>query len=195
VLLAAVTIGAPAAGAAVPCGPARAHTLAGDRTARVYASGQSVFGCAKGGGRSYHLGSSSRTIDQPHVGPVAVAGDLAAYGATQSGVDTVSASVVVRRLTDGVQLRDEPATTKPVGAEFFESVGSVVVRADGAVAWISAAGSVISGQAKEVEVNRTDRGGRTLLDSGPSIKPQSLRRHGAHITWRDGDRSRFAELR
>jgi hypothetical protein len=191
VIPAAYAAGAGAATRArVPCGRPAAHTLAVDRVARVYTSRGLVWGCAAGR-RSYRLGANG---PRDRVGPIALAGTVTAYGLTRSGVDTVSASVLVRQLRTGAVLRDEQAITAGLGPEFFEAVDAVVVRSDGAVAWTARAGSVISGQAREIEVNRADRRGRSLLDSGKGIQTQSLRLRGARISWRHGAQTRSAVL-
>jgi hypothetical protein len=185
----------PSATRAHRCGPPHAKTLAADRVARIYSRGGEVYGCAAGARRSYLLGSSSRSIRQGRVGPAALAGRIAAYGLTSYGVDTVSASVVVRSLRDGKQLHTDPGTSRPVGAEFLESVDRVVLKRDGSVAWTSTAGSIVSGHRSEIEVNRDDLRGRTLLDSGAGIAPDSLRLHGSQLSWRDGAATRYGTLR
>jgi hypothetical protein len=132
------------------------------------------------------------------VGPVAVAGDIAAYGLTQFGVDTVAANVVVRRLTDNRLVRSMPATSAPLRPEFVQSVGSLVVKGDGAVAWIATAGSIIGEQVQETEVHSADARGVVLLSSGqPSaaIDPASLRLRGSTVMWAQAGRSRSATLR
>ena len=185
---------APGGSAAASCGPARAKTLAVDQTARVYESGGNVYGCSTASRRSYRLGASARSIREGRAGPIALAGTDVAYGYTVYGVDTVSAQVRVRDLATGKQLRSEPATTAPARVEFRESVDSVVVRSDGAVAWIGESGSVISGPTT-TEVDRADARGLAKVDSGSGIDVHSLRLHGATVTWRHGGRSRSASLK
>lgn len=194
VLAAGAQAGAAAARSAPVCGPAAARTLAVSPAGRVYLAGNGVFGCARGRSQRYRLGSRASSRHGRRVGPVALSGVVVAFGSTQSGVDTVSASVVARRLTDGKRLHFEPAITRPVGPEFFETVRSVVAGDDGSMAWIATAGSIVSAQAREVEVNRVDASGRTLLDSGPGIDPASLRRRGARILWKHSGRTRAAAL-
>jgi hypothetical protein len=179
--------------AAASCGPAGAQTLAVDRTARVYQSGGNVYGCSTASKRSYRLGASARSIREGRAGPIALAGTDVAYGYTQYGVDTVSAEVLVRDLSTGRQLRSEPATTAPARVEFVQSVDSVVVKADGAVAWIGESGSVISGPTN-TEVDRADARGLSMLDSGSGIDLRSLRLHGVTVTWRHDGRTRSASL-
>ena len=184
---------APGGSAAASCGPAGAQTLAIDRQARVYQSGGNVYGCATASRRSYRLGASARSIREGRAGPVALAGTDVAYGYTVYGVDTVSAQVLVRDLASGKQLRSEPATTAPARVEFVESVDSVVVKADGAVAWIGRSGSVVSGPTN-TEVDRADARGLAKLDSGSNIDVHSLRLHGATLSWRHRGSSRSASL-
>ncbi len=179
---------------ATRCGPASARTLARDGRARVYVLNQSVFGCSVARGRSFRLGHASRSVAESRVGPVAVGGELAAYCLTSFGVDTVGASVVVRRLTDGVQLKEFRAT-RAVGAEAFESVGSVVVRGNGAVAWIGSESSIVARHRTSIEVHAAGAGGDRLLDSGPHVDPASLRLHGSRLSWVDGGATRHATLR
>jgi hypothetical protein len=160
----------------------------------VYQSGGDVYGCSTAGGRSYRLGAAARTIRQGRAGPIALAGVDVAYGLTEFGVDTVSAQVIVRNLRSGAQLRREPATTRALGVEFFQSVAAVVVKPDGAVAWIGQGGSVTHAGSGEIEVNRADAHGRALLDSGNGIDTRSLRLHGSTASWRHGGVTRSATL-
>jgi hypothetical protein len=177
------------------CGPSGAHTLAASHLARVYVLGGGVYGCSLGGDRSFRLGNDARSIREERVGPLALAGRDAAYGLTRYGVDTLSATVIVERLSDGKQLHNSSATSRPLGPEFFQSVKSILVKSDGAVAWVANAGSIISGRPAEVEVNRADMRGALLLDSGAGIDPRSLRLHNSTVTWRHGSATRSATLR
>jgi hypothetical protein len=123
---------------------------------------------------------------------VRVAGRVAGYSITRCGVDTGSTTVQVTRLSDGRTLSSHDATTRQ-GVEGHSSVDSLVLRADGAVAWIATARSI--GSPKFVrEVARADRGGFTVLDSGPGVAPRSLRLHRSTLTWRDGSGRRRATL-
>jgi hypothetical protein len=125
---------------------------------------------------------------------VALAGVDVAYGVTRSEVDTISAQVVVRRLDDGRTVHDTNATTRALGPEFFESVGAVVVKADGAVAWIATGGSIIR-QGRETELDRIDSRGEATLDTGSGIETSSLRLRGSRLSWRHSGASRSATLR
>ena len=79
------------------------------------------------------------------------------------------------------------------GPESYESVGSLVVKADGAVGWIGAAHSII-GRGKFVEVHRLDRHGSAQLDQGAGITPTSLRLRRSQMTWLHSGSSRSAQL-
>jgi hypothetical protein len=128
------------------------------------------------------------------VGPLALAGVTVAYGLSRFGVDTGTARVVVRRLTDGVVLREASATARVPGAESYQSVGALVVKPDGAVAWIGDGHSII-GRGSVVEVHRYDRRGQAELDHGSGIVSGSLRLHGSQLTWTNSGRLRSATLR
>jgi hypothetical protein len=190
VLAACGSSAAKSAGRAARCGPASAKTLAGNGRVRVYALRQVVYGCSVARGRSFRLGHVTRALTESRVGPVAVAGDLAAYGRQSFGVDTVSASVVLRRLTDGTRLKELRAT-RAVGAEAFESIGSVVVNASGGVGWIGSEHSIV-GHSSAIEVHAAGTGGDRVLDSGLNIDPTSLRLLGSQLSWIDGGATHHA---
>ena len=175
------------------CGPASATTLAHDNVARVYAVDNAVYGCATGAGHSFRLGARLSCVGTSRAGPVfALAGRLVGYGLSRCGVDTGFTQVVVRRLTDGTQLRSLPATGV-VGPESYQSVGSLVLRADGGVAWIGTGSSIVGGR-KLIEVRKADRSGAALLDSGRAVDSGSLRLHGSKLTWMHGGQVRSATL-
>jgi hypothetical protein len=180
------------AGAALPCGPAGARTLAASQQARVYVSGGIVYGCASNARKRIRLGEETSCIGTPLIDPVRVTGGLAAYGSETCGIDTGSTVVVVRRLTDGRQLRSKPATS-PVGPESYESVTSLVVARDGAVGWI-ATGQSVGNHHAVVEVWRSDRRGTARLDSGSAVRSRSLRLTGSTLRWRHGTGTRTAPL-
>lgn len=127
------------------------------------------------------------------MGPVALAGIDAAYGLTRGGVDTVSAGVIVRRLDNGRTLHVFSATTGPLGPEFIQSVEAVVVKPDGAVAWIGDGGSIVR-HANTEEVDRFDRRGEARLDRSVGFDLRSLRLRGSQLSWRHGNATRTATL-
>lgn len=177
----------------VACGPVSATTLAGGREARVYVQAGTVYGCARGGHGRYVLGRRGSCLRSSAVAPVTVAGRFAAYGLQRCGIDTGSTEVLVRRLTDGRVVHADPASS-PAGPEGYQAVNSLVLKADGAVAWI-ATGRSLGRSASLVEVWRVDRSGTLRrLDSGPAIVTGSLRLHGSTLSWRHGSAPRTALL-
>jgi hypothetical protein len=133
-------------------------------------------------------------MSEGRAGPVNIAGTDVAYGLTYFGVDTISADVVVRSLTDGDVLRRQTSYTGSVGAEFFQRVNDIVVKRDGSVAWIATAGSIISPNSMNTEVEKSDRTSRTVLDKSTKIRVHSLLLSGSQLSWRDGSATRHASL-
>jgi hypothetical protein len=178
------------------CEQQGSHTIAADRKARVFSKRGIVYGCALRTGKQYPLGQLTSCIGADRAGPLALAGELVGYGSERCGIDTGSSQVIVRNLADGKQLRAEAALTGPLGPESYVSVDSLVVRADGAVAWIATGGSIVArGRGRTREVHRADATGRAVLDSGTPVDPSSLLLHGLRLTWKRGHATRSAELR
>ena len=101
--------------------------------------------------------------------------------------------MIVRRLDNGRTLRSLAALSQPVGPESLQAVDAIVVKADGAVAWIAVARSIIRHGA-QTEVDRADRRGRARLDSGPRIDSASLRLRSSLLSWRHAGATRTARL-
>jgi hypothetical protein len=169
--------------------------LAFSAVARAYSVGGVVYGCSVPGHHRFRLGNASTGLfPRTHIDGVAVGGRVAAYGQATMGVDTRPVEVIVRRLSDGVQLGTFPATNA-VFAESFQSIGSIVVRGDGAVAWIGELNS-IGARHPTIQVLKarpSDTRG-TVLDSGTAIDPASMRLDGSTLTWRHGGATRHAPL-
>lgn len=177
----------------VACGPKGATTLAASRVARVYVTANRVYGCSRRGTRTFLLGQRATCIQAVRVDPVVVAGTFAAYGSERCGVDTGNTEVIVRRMSDGKTLRSAAATSPP-GVESFQSVGSLVLKRDGAVAWIGR-GSSIGLHTHKTEVYKADRHGSVqLLDAGVAIRSGSLVLNGSRLSWKHGDTLRHATL-
>jgi hypothetical protein len=193
IAIAVVASATAAASGGSQCGPAGAKTLASDSQARVYSSNGSVYGCADATGHRYLLASDETRPGQPHIGKVALAGVDVAYGETTFSVDTGSATVTVRQLDNGRRLKSLAALTVPVGPESFESVDSVVVKPDGAVAWIATAASIVHHE-NQTQVLRADRRGEASLDTGTGIETSSLRLRRSRLSWRDGSGAQSATL-
>lgn len=184
----------PRDGASANCAPAGAHILVSDRQASVYDLQKTVYGCALGTPGHVRLGSSGFCTMADKVGPVALSGRIAAYGVQRCGVDTGTAQVVVRRLSDGKVLRSSPATSRVPAAESYQSVGSLAVKADGAVGWIGDGHSIIGRGPEVIEVHRFDARGAARLDQGTGIAVASLRLRGSQLSWDHSGRVRSATL-
>jgi hypothetical protein len=176
------------------CGPAAARTVTANARARIYVTANSVYGCTTSGHRSYLLGHTSRSRSrQSRIGVTALAGVVAGYAASQPGVDTFSTEVVVRRLDTGRTLHEVNAIKGTLGPEFSESVASIVVKADGAVAWIGDGGSILAAE-RATEVNRIDRRGEANLDSTAAGVIRGLKLRGSRLSWRHGNVLRSSTL-
>lgn len=117
---------------------------------------------------------------------------MAAYSVTRCGVDTGSATVDVRRLTDGKLLYEQIATaaTMPEG---YTSVAAIVASRRGGVAWIAQASSIVRHSSSNAVYVRRGSGAQRLDASG-DIVAQSLSLNGSIVSWRDGSRRRSARL-
>jgi hypothetical protein len=175
------------------CGPRASRTVIANPHARVYVLGERVYGCAGAGGRSHELGGATNCLRSARANPISLAGSVVAYGLQVCGIDTGSTQVVVERLTDGRQLHTLAATSSPQAPESYQDVTSLVLRSDGAVAWIGVAHSIVR-RTGEIEVHRADRRGEAELDSGSAVDPGSLGLHGSEVTWRHGGATRSANL-
>lgn len=188
--------GAAAAGRSAParpCGPASARTLAVSGSARVYAVGRLVSGCAAGGGgRHFALGTTNLCHGSVQVQAVTVAGRLAAFGTLSCGVDTGSGVVQVRRLTDGRTLFTHGAAGAP-GPESFTTVTAIAADAAGDVAWIARASSIVRHTASTAVYAAA---GATVrqLDAGTAILSDSLRLNGTTVSWQHGTQRRSGRL-
>lgn len=168
--------------------------MAANARVRVFLLRGTVYGCSLRTHNQFRLGIVKNCQTAARVGPVVVAGDEAAYGLERCGIDTGSTEVIVRRLTDGRQLRSEASIAGMLGPESFESVDSLVLKPDGAAAWIATGKSIVHVGSKLVELHRVDSRGSALLDSGTAIKPGSLVLHGSRLSWRHGGAVRTSTL-
>jgi hypothetical protein len=178
----------------VACEATGSTTLAANRSVRVFALHETVYGCSKRSDKRYRLGRSKYCVGSERAGPVVVAGDDAAYALERCGVDTGFTEVVVRRFSDGKTLRSDPAITGKLGVEAHSAVDSLVLKPDGAVAWIATGSSIIRNGNPRREVHKADRAGPALLDSGLSVRPSSLRLRGSTVMWKHGTAVRSTTL-
>jgi hypothetical protein len=196
------------------CPTANSRVLLADAEAEVYVVKEHlapynepepvVRGCAYGRKRSYFIGES-----EEHPGGSAgggsssvklemLAGSIVAYtpagGYVNSGKGRAGVLMVVRNLRTGRVLHAVTTSvlTKPGASP--DSVGpidAIVVKSDGAVAWI-----VGTGYPDDIEyhVYAIDRSGSRLLASGANIEPYSLALAGSALYWTQGGQPFSAPL-
>ena len=197
---AAVGCGSSAANPVAPggpgfqrCVPPGARTIRTDPEAELYALHNVVYGCDRHTRRSTRLGNTTACIGAARVDRTALAQDIVAYGLDYCGVDAGFATVTVRRLSDGRRLGSYVAVSGPGLVESYQSIGSIVVRANASVAWIGSERSII-GRGSRTEADRVQHGKRAQLDSGSEILGSSMRLRGSTLSWRHGSATRTATL-
>lgn len=177
------------------CGPAQAPTVASSSRARVYALEGVAYGCA--GERQFRLGQLQPQFGI-YVDKVRVAGVFAAFERTFCCSDFSYGEVVVRNLRDGERVSDDPSTLLSTGVEDVDRVSSLVLRADGDVAWITVSRWIVGcnpANPRCVSFGIQVLTGRKVLDSGRTIHPGSLKLHGSLLSWKHGSMTRTARLR
>jgi hypothetical protein len=175
------------------CAPANARIIKTGSRAQVYSQGKLVYGCDRRTRRSTKLGNATVCVGAVRVDHVALAYNIVAYGAERCGIDAGFTVVVVRRLSDGKRLAGYDAVSGPGLVESYQSIGSIVVKRDGSVAWIGSEHSII-GQGSRIEVDAVQRGKRSMLDSGSGIVASSLRLSLSTLSWRHGTTTRTASF-
>jgi hypothetical protein len=195
---------------ASPCPPAKSHVLLADAEAELYIVKEHlppfpepervVRGCTYGQKRSYLLGEAEEHVGGSEMGGSTgvkletLAGSIVAYTKSASyGSNESRHVVVVRNLSSGRILHQ--VTTSMLKPEVTSgSVGpttAIVVKSDGAVAWI-----IETGYPGDVEyrVYAIDKSGRRLLASSADIVPYSLALAENTLYWTQGGQSFSASL-
>ncbi len=183
------------------CAVAHKHVLAAGPQAQVYVLStlgqqgqQEVFACAKGARRSFSLGPPPACDTAGNcvgVETFALAGSVVAFGSTTIIEPTLPSEAAQRRFL--VQVRDLrtnrmlriaptglPGQPKP-GLTGIGRVRAIVVKSDGAVAWIAADETGAAPGA--YEVGAADAAGLRLLAAGTGIDPGSLALTGSTLSW------------
>lgn len=186
------------------CAPGHHKLMSADAQVEVYHTIEEVIGCAYGSRRSFTLG---QVLDEPEsyggVEAIALNGPIAAYGLSefQKYSGRARRLVVVRNLRTGEIMHTVPtgdllAKTVPPGSEGVGPVIAIVVKRDGATAWIvKNVGKSRQAQASYYEVHTLDRSGATsLLAEGTGIGPGSLALAGSTVYWTDEGKPRSTEL-
>ncbi|MCW3020186.1 MAG: hypothetical protein JWN10_2494 [Solirubrobacterales bacterium] len=195
------------------CPPGHPRVIAADRQAEVYKAPfvrelpyiHRIFGCTFRTGRTYKLGEAP----EPHYGGpggasgvvnetldgTVVAYTESVYSAFGGGSDVV----IVRDLRGGRVLHEVPTGTQaPTGVPPMPQppqigigpVAALVVKADGAVAWIVATGRANG----TYQVHAIDETGSRVLASGADIDPSSLALAGCTLYWMQAGTPFFARL-
>ncbi len=194
-VLASAAVGAarPVRHASAACVPHRTHLIAADAQAQVYEASPTpngdlgIYGCAYGSGRTFLLGrraeyspSGGGGLEHETLGGTVIAYEESAVipccsNRSQVVVRDLRTGRIVRRVPTGT-----PATLK-VGYVGVGPVVSMVVKNDGAVAWI-----VQTGVPAEFQVHAVDKLGSQLLASGHEIEGDSLALAGSTLYWMQG---------
>lgn len=206
-LLLAALAPAGAEAAFTPCGPVGARTLTSGAQSRTYVRRGEAVACTHGARRALHLGTDgSRCYGSSSgcggIAPTAVAGRFVA-AADYSCCGAFGDAFFSLRVHDLRRHRRVMRFDAGRIAVEQASLISVVLRPTGTAAWIMSRDpqpSQAPGSERMIppppnfEVRRSSGCGATLLDSGPGVDPDSLRRVGREIRWRRGLITRSAEL-
>jgi hypothetical protein len=165
-----------------------------------------VYGCVYGR-HPVFLGVLSKPSSEGDEGieHVKLAGSMAAYEKFYiggHGSKRAESRVIVRDLRNGRVLHRVPTGTPPTpepGVVGIGNVVSLVVKSDGAVAWIAEDGEVVSPSNPSVsvpayEVEAVDASGTQLLASGAEIDPYSLKLASGTVYWTQSEKSFSAPL-
>jgi hypothetical protein len=177
---------------AVGCPTGHTRLVAADTQAQVFKALNSfaldsIYGCVYGRRHAYLLGESLRCGGGGGGGRcygiahVALAGSIVAYEENLENGSSGGWVVVVRDLRTGQVLRKLPS-----GSRTPPRAGpplSIVVKSDGAVAWVVQTRVATSQSLDEFEIYAGDSTGTRLLASGPGIEPASLALAGSSLYW------------
>ena len=178
---------------AVKCPTNRGKVFVADNQAQVFVAANAIptsayYGCVYGSRHRYELGMESNCIDVSigqcgGITNVVLAGSTVAYEefSSRSGVWWI----IVRDLRNGRVLR-RLRTNTPGPVNTLGSVEALVLKSDGAVAWVAQAHlpTAIPNGPREYEVYAADATGESrLLASGPGIEPASLALAGSTVYW------------
>jgi hypothetical protein len=180
-------------------------TLVQDKQTRVYQLGKNLWACLYAEGRRLDLALPDITQEYWYGLPaVKVVGPVVAWAVTApDGPDAPLRTTIERvdlRSEGYVDFRSVPAANTRI-----PKVGSLVLRRDGAAAWITCPGKRRSvgefkptcdspGHADGVYTLKPQAKSAKLVARGTRIDPHSLRLHGSRITWTQRGQQRSAHL-
>jgi hypothetical protein len=164
-------------------------TIARSPTARMFtAANGNDYACLYRVGRAFYLSGSEHYQYEL----VRFAGPYVAY---VENVEANDEEIGEIDLQNGRRHTFEIAS--PIEDTVCYGVGSLVLKGDGALAWIGTnflGEGCASPPGPEIEVRRHDRRGLAILDSDQNILPDSLHLHGEALTWTDQGIVRSATL-
>jgi hypothetical protein len=175
-----------------------------DSRAQVFVAANAIptdvyYGCVYGSRHTYELGMPSDCVDVSlgacgGITNVVLAGSTVAYEefSSRSGAWWV----VVRDLSSGRVLR-RLRTNTPGPLNTAGALETLVLKSDGAVAWVAQAHlpTAVPNGPREYEVYAADATGESrLLASGSGIEPASLALAGSTVYWIQGGRPVSASL-
>jgi len=169
------------------CLPSHARVVAADQQAAIYLAPEdpdypeflSVYGCSYTTKRSYLLGEVPAPLSGRGVKLQALAGPVVAVAYGSAG------DIEVRDLANGRVLHR-------LFAPRNENIGPVfglVVKSDGAVAWLS---EPLAG--KPYQIHAVDKTGSRLLAKSLEIEPHSLALAGSTLYWTEAGKPMSATL-
>ena len=201
--------------------PTAGNTVAQNASVRVYSKTKNgdldpLLACRFKDGKPFGLDAfvgrecqNLRRVDQ-----VVLAGDMIAFEATECELETANSYLtvwsakkrkVIRKVDGGVV---KPAVTSSPG-DGYTDITDLVVKSDGAVAWIGVGGYQSKDEPDNVEVRRITAAGKNeLLDTGlgtgagrpgfpdfksPDFKSLALARNG-RVYWTNGEVTKSAAL-
>jgi len=191
-------------GQATGCVPRQAHIIAADGQAAVYVTTggdlpyTEVYGCAFGHLRNYALGERRNECDYPvcaGISRLTLAGRFVGYAQIINDVPLLHGgngwAVDVRNLVTGALHRVLSTTPSLEGTG--SGMQQLVVKSDGAVAWIVSV-YLRGSNGFTYEVRAFDKAGGRLLASATDIDPHSLALAGSTLYWTQGGRPMSAPL-
>jgi len=186
--------------------PPHSRMLAADPRAQVYekleteTQEQGIFGCTYGRKHTYFLGEPLPNVGTPSgiqgITLETLAGSVVAYeyassgpgrGGPGSNTGYAQWFIVVRDLRNGRVLHKIPTgPSLSLATTGSGPVTIIVVREDGAVAWIAENDHLSSRETKYYEVHALDSTGSRMLAAGPNVEPLSLALAGNTLYWTQG---------
>jgi len=176
--------------ARIPCRPTPGSaTIAQNHAARLFtAADGNDYACLYSVGRAFYLSGA----EHYEYRLVHFSGPYLAY---VQNIEASDDNVGEMDLRSGRLHTFEIAT--PIHNSVCYEVGSLALKADGAIAWIGTnflGYACISPPGPEIEVRRHDRRGLRILDRGSGIVPSSLHLLKGVLSWTDGAVGRRATL-